>query len=645
MGTSVSSIITVTTPALGVAPGPATGLATSNISTTALTLSWTAPVVGSLPLTYQPQVSVSGSGTFTNIGSPTSATTVNVTGLTPGVTYLFQVSTVNSTGTSLSGTVSQTTLSVVPSAPTGLAVVGSPTQTSVSLQWNAPTTGTLPFIYQVSFATPSGSGTYTPFATTTTGLSQTITGLVAGSGYDFIVTASNGAGAGPASVTLVNVQTAGVVANPPGPATGLAVSNLATTSLTLSWVAPSSGSLPFTYQPQVSISGGAFANIGLAVSVTTAAITGLSPATNYQFQIVTSNTTPSTSTSASVSAITLSVLPSAPTGFSVVGTPAQTSIALQWVAPGTGTPPLTYQVLLATPTGAGTFVVAGATTTALTQTITGLSPATTYDFQVQATNATGTGPAATLTNVSTAAGSIGSAPSPATALVASAITSSGLTLSWTAPSSGTLPFTYQIQQAPAGSSSFVNTGGSLSVTTGPVSGLTAATGYQFQVVTTNVSGSSTSASISATTLAVIPGAPTGLVVAGSPTQTTVTLQWVAPATGTAPLTYQVLSRTPTGSGGFAVAGAVVSTLTQTITGLTASTSYDFEVEAINAAGTGSPSSILLNVVTAAVVIPVAPSAPTNLAAGTVTASTIPVSWTASATGTPPVSYVVQYRLH
>lgn len=451
MGTSVSNIITVTTPPLGVAPGPALGLSVSNITSSAITLLWSAPASGTTPFTYTPQISVAGSGFFTAFASASGVTSATASGLTPNVTYLFAVSTQNSTGTSISATTSATTLAIPVGAPTGLAVVGSPTQSSVSLQWSAPTTGTSPITYQVAYRTPSGStGTFTPFPTTVATLTQTITGLNSGSGYDFIVTASNPAGAGPSSGILLNVQTAGIVANGPGPASSLTITNLTATSLTLSW---------------------------------------------------------------------------------------------------------------------------------------------------------------------------------------------------TAPSAGTTPFSYQVQQALVGSSVFANTGGSLSTATTNISALSANTGYQFQIVTTNVAGSSTSASVSTTTLPIVPGTPSGLTLVGSPTQTSVGLQWTAPVTGTPPITYQVLSRTPTGSGSFTPAGAVVSTLTQTITGLVASSSYDFEIQAINAAGSSAPSSVLANILTAANVVPVAPSAPTNLAAGAVTTTTIPVSWSASATGTPPISYVVQWRPH
>jgi chitodextrinase len=646
VGSSVSNIITVTTPPLGVSPAPATGLVISNLSTTALTLSWVAPATGTAPFSYQPQRAPVGTTTWTNIGSATSQVSVSVTGLTPNVTYQFQVITSNGSGNSTSAAVQATTLSVAPGAPSGLAVT-STSASSVGLHWSPPAVGTTPFTYQVSLASPTGSGAFGPFSSTTLGLTQTITGLASGTGYDFEVAASNAAGSGPQSVILVNAQTTGGTGTTgPGPATGLAVSNLATTSLTLSWVAPSTGTTPFSFQPQQMAAGATvWTNIGIGIAGTTVAVTGLSPNVAYQFQIVTSNTSTATSISAAISATTLSVPPIAPTGLSVLGVPTTTSIGLQWTAPTTGSTPFSYQVLSRL-TGIGSFAVAAASTTALTQTITGLTPSTGYDFEVSASNIAGAGPvSAVLVNASTAAGSIGNAPTPATALTVSALAATTLTLSWTAPSAGTLPFTYQPQIALVGSSSFANIGSGISAVTVNVTGLTPNTGYQFQVITSNSAGSSTSASTSTATLSVLPGAPTGFAVVGSPAQTTVSLQWVAPAVGTLPFTYQVLSRSPTGVGSFVAAGGTTTGLTQTVSGLLAGTSYDFEITATNGAGTGAASSVLTNVVTAAGTGSVAPSAPTNLTAGTITQTSIAVSWTAPATGTPPLSYVVQYRLH
>lgn len=644
MGTSVSSIIVVTTPALGISPGAAIGLTISNVSTTSVTFSWSPPTSGSTPFSYQPQISANNGVTWTSVGGQTGLASVSVTGLSVNTAYLFRVITSNSTGSSTSAATGVTTLSVLPTAPTGLSVVGIPTQNAVNLQWNAPSAGTLPLTYQMLARSPTGTGAFAAVGNPTTSTTISITGLSTASSYDFIVTAANLAGTGPASSALVNVQTAGSIGSLPGPATGLAASAIGSASLTLTWAAPATGTPPFSYQPQQAAPSGTpvWANIGTPITATTVVVPGLSPNTAYIFQVVTTNTAGS-STSASAAATTASVVPDAPTGLLTSGSPTSNSVPLSWTAPVNGTPPFTYQVSLRTPTGSGAFAPAGPTTTSLSQTVSGLTSSAGYDFEVSATNAAGTGAqSTTLLNVSTAAAP-GTAPTPATSLVVSAITTTSLTLTWVAPTSGDLPFSYQPQQSINSGASWTDIGSPISPATLAVFGLTPRTFYQFRVVTSNAAGSSTSTAVAAATLSVLPTAPTALSVVGSPTQTSINLQWAAPAVGSQPLTYQVNLRTPSGSGTFLPAAPPTNSLTQTITGLAPASTYDFVVTAANPAGTSANSATLVNVSTSTST-GVLPSAPTNLALTSLTSSTVGLSWSPPATGSTPFQYVVQYQV-
>lgn len=112
----------------------------------------------------------------------------------------------------------------------------------------------------------------------------------------------------------------------------------------------------------------------------------------------------------------------------------------------------------------------------------------------------------------------------------------------------------------------------------------------------------------------VPPAPTGLTVTGK-SSSTVTLAWTAVSGATG---YKVLRN-----------GTQVGTTTSisyTDTGLSASTSYTYTVEAYNSAGTSAASSSV-SATTAAPGTP--PNAPTGLTIGTATTTTVPLSWTAS----------------
>lgn len=234
-------------------------------------------------------------------------------------------------------------------------------------------------------------------------------------------------------------------------------------------------------------------------------------------------------------------------------------------------------------------------------------------------------------------------PGPATNLTISSVAANSITLNWTAPAIGSPPFEYQVQQQlVVGGTGFVTVGSITFGTSQQIFGLVPNTGYQFQVITLNATGDTPSAVALATTAALAPAAPTGLALSNNPGPTEVDLTWLAPASGSAPFTYQVFQATPTGSGVFAAIGPPVTTTTEAITGLIQGASYDFYVQASNSAGAGSPSGTLINVQTATAAV--APSAPLNLAAGAITSASIAISWSPPATGTPPLSYVVQYRV-
>ena len=123
-----------------------------------------------------------------------------------------------------------------------------------------------------------------------------------------------------------------------------------------------------------------------------------------------------------------------------------------------------------------------------------------------------------------------------------------------------------------------------------------------------------------------PSAPTGLAASGT-TSSGTNLSWTAdtPPTNCTISSYTVLKN-----------GTSIGTATGTtfaVTGLSASTSYSFTVEATDANGTSSASSAV-NVTTSASSCTTSPSAPTGLAASGTTSSGTNLSWTVD---TPPAN--------
>lgn len=198
---------------------------------------------------------------------------------------------------------------------------------------------------------------------------------------------------------------------------------------------------------------------------------------------------------------------------------------------------------------------------------------------------------AALSGTGGSGGSCATTPSAPTGLAASGTTSSGTNLSWTAviPPANCTISSYTLLRN--GTSIGTATGTSFAVT-----GLASSTAYSFTVEATDGNGTSgPSSAVNVTTLAnnctTKPSAPAGLAASGT-TSSGTNLSWTAvtPPASCTISSYTVLQNgtsigTPTGTS-FAVSG------------LSASTSYSFTVEATDAAGTSTASSSL-NVTTLA----------------------------------------------
>ena len=120
---------------------------------------------------------------------------------------------------------------------------------------------------------------------------------------------------------------------------------------------------------------------------------------------------------------------------------------------------------------------------------------------------------------------------------------------------------------------------------------------------------------------IAPSAPTALTASGT-TQTTTNLSWTTSTDNVAVTGYDVYQGT--------TLKATVTGTTYSVTGLAASTSYDFSVKAKDAAGNISAASNVATVVTLSPPTDTtAPTAPTSLVASGTTTTSTNLSWTAS----------------
>ena len=363
-------------------PGMPTSLMASDGDDGQVTLTWAAPTTGGAVDSYE---FTYGIGTAREPwAAATSPTTV--TGLTNGTEYTFEVRAMNAAGAGEAATAMATPMAptMAPDAPVGLgATVGDK---QVTLTWSAPTTGAPPTWYQYRASTGGVAGEWMRTSSDTT---QTVTGLTNGTEYTFEVRGVNDGGPGDAaSVTATPMAPVEPVA-PSAPQSLTATAGDA--QVTLTWTAPASGDTPTGYQYR-RMAGGLSSDWMATSSDTTQTVTGLTNGTEYTFEVRAMNaagTGPAASATATPMAPAEPVAPSAPQNLAAAGGDAQ--VTLTWTAPASGDTPTGYQYRV---TGAGVSGQWMATSSATTQTVTGLTNGTEYTFEVRAMNAAGNGPPA-----------------------------------------------------------------------------------------------------------------------------------------------------------------------------------------------------------------------------------------------------------
>jgi predicted RNA-binding protein with TRAM domain len=659
-GTSIQSLINnYRMPSSGVTGNPPTNptaLQVSNTTLTTASLGWIAPVTtgtASSAVEYNVLYQITGSNLTDWVDyTVTTATNVTINNLSPFITYTFKVIAVNDFGASL-GTTIQVTLPPaavtgdLPTTPTNLILVAKTPQ-SIDLSWSS-STGSVEYSlsYQITGSAASSwnqVGVTSDTKYTITSLSQMVT-------YNFKIHGINNAGiSGP--LVLKNITL-------PIEITGTAaatVSNLHTTSVTsdsvdLAW---NSSSTAYQYNIYYQITGSStWADFGITTN-NFLKVTGLSSYVTYNFQITAINNYGNSSYT-QLSGIQLllptnaatGTAPSPPASLTVTNTTVSTA-SLSWPASTTA---LQYNILYRI-VNASSWVDYSITTNT-SSVVTGLVPYVTYIFQVIAVN--NYGASAPVTSLNTqlpipSNASTGLPPNVPTGFLSSSITSSTVTLNWTAPGSGTPALQYNVLYQISGSTSWVEynitTASTLTVT-----GLNPYAIYNFQVIALNNYGASSAVLLNGIQLQIPSNAATG--VAATPpsnltvsnsTSTTATLTW---SVVTGANQYNVMYQLATSSTWAETTIVNSPTVTKTITGLNPYGIYNFQVISMNNYGQSSGSQILGYQLPPTTPAGTPPSSPINLVAtsGVVASNSILLTWGPGSSGGAVVTYNVLYQVN
>ena len=209
-------------------------------------------------------------------------------------------------------------------------------------------------------------------------------------------------------------------------------------------------------------------------------------------------------------------------------------------------------------------------------------------------------------------------------LTSSSVTNNSATVSWTAITGAT---SYNVEYEASGASSWTTITGVTS-SSQPLSGLAPATTYNYAVATVCSAGTSSYSATSSFTTLQNCGTPSGLS-SSSITANTATVSWGAVSGA---VSYNLEYEASGASGWTTLTG--VTSASYPLTGLSASTTYNFAVAATCSAGTGpySSSSSFTTLVVCGI--------PSGLSSSFITANTATVSWGAVTNAT---SYNLEYE--
>ena len=503
---------------------------------------------------------------------------------------------------------------MTPPSISGQPIVGN-TLSATPGQW----TGTAPISVAYQWQRCSSTGANCGPIAGATASNYVVPAGDVGSTLRVAVTASNTAGSATATspVTAVVTAPAASAAVAPSPLTPPVVSGIPQTGQTLSTTNGTwSGTTPLTYTYHwqrcntngsncVDISGAAnqtytltSADVGSTIRSRVTATNGAGSASQSSSPTATVKAAASTDTTA----------PAAPSGLAV-GSKTQTSIALSW-NPSTDNVGVTGYDLLVNGSKVGT-------TTSTSHTFTSLTCGTTYTLGVDAFDAAGNRSSVSSVVTATSACTDTSAPSVPSGLSIGSLTQTSIALSWNASTDNVGVTGYDL---------WVNGSkvGTTTSTSHTFTGLTCGTSYTLGVDAFDAAGnhSSVNSVVSATSACsdtTAPSAPSGLTV-GSITQTSIALSWKVSTDNVGVTGYDVL-----------VNGSKVGTTTSTgytFSSLTCGTSYTLGVAAFDAAGNRSSVSTV-PASTSACSDTTAPSVPSGLGLGSITQTSVTLSWNAS----------------
>jgi titin len=526
-------------------------------------------------------------GPYVAVATNVNATNYNDLAVVNGATFYYVISAVNPGGKSSNSVEVAAFPLATPAVPNNFRATGG--DNIVLLSWEPAANATT---YRLRRAIENGTFQQLAIVATT---SYSDTSVSNGTSYRYVLAALNG--------SVESAETAAIVGAPvaPRPAapTGLTAAP-GDAQIELQW----NGSLrAMTYGVKRSLdSGGPYSVVTVGVTATNFSDMGLINGTTYFYVVSASNGSGESPDSSEASATPLAP-PFAPSGLNAA--PISTAqIDLSWL--DNSLVETSFEVEQSTD-GASFVLVNTLAADSTTLSVTGLSTATAYYFRVRAVNAGGASEYSSIASATT----FDVSPSTPANFSATTVSASQIDLAWSDTANNETGFTAELSTDAVNFSLLATLGAntiSLSATS-----LTANTTHYFRVRAFNAYGSSSNVTASATTLPLLPAAPTGVSAVATNNKVTLTWNFVPGATS-----YRV--KRSLSSGGPFSNIATVTTNTYANTGLNNGTQYFYLIAAVSAVGAGPDSAV----VSATPQAP--PSAPTSLSISSISQTQLNLTW-------------------